>query len=200
MKRKKGGVLLILVALVLTATYVIGQPIFSVRQNRGALLSLSPGETYTFSFDVFPVASDVRYLFDVESGAPASVVIQATDGGDTYIGSMTPLYGSNGLPAGTYAVSISNPMSQSISVVRYDVMSSGFPNGTVGAAVYSLLGSTGVAVAAVLSVLVGLHVATYAPTSPSPYCPYCGTRSNDQRCPQCGLPRPLVPGRMGDAR
>lgn len=200
MHRRTVGLVILLAALVSATAYGLTMQILLMREHHAGVLPLNPGEAHTFSFYVFPVASEVRFSFVVESGVPADVVIEATSDGGTYIETRTPLHGSNGLTPGTYTVTISNRDPQSLSVVRYDVTSTGFPGGSVGAAMHSAF--VVVAVAAICVGLGGLAQMLYVPRRLFQFCPHCGMqmRADEPACSRCGLPRLPVGSREGDAR
>ncbi len=200
MKRQRIGAVLIVAALVAYSSYSLVGQVLLVRQHRSGTLSISPGESFSFSFDVFPAMSEVRYSFETESGTAASVTIHETGRNLFYVGSSTPLYNSDSLPAGTYEVMISNPNAQSVSAVRYDLTSSGHPAGTVDATLYSSPVLEVMALAAASICLYGFALSPSVAAHRAVYCPRCGFRLKNEKCPSCRVPIMPTNARLGDAR
>jgi len=194
MARLRWRVLLLVAVLAVGALYVFVDQRLLVRERETGTALLSPGESFNFSFDVFPIQSEVDYSFVVESGPEATVFINSTTAGGGLVESGTPLSGGYGMGEGTYRVTIYPGASAGVgssSLVRYDVASSGYPVGSLGAVLY-FLALPVLLLLAFVGIVGFLLTMEGLPARPPAYCSYCGRKSGEWRCPFCGLPRPYI--------
>ncbi len=203
---------LIVGSLAFAAVYSAADQVLVVREGHAGVVTLDPNESFYFPFNIFGVAADLRFSLVLESGPPIGVCMFTEHDYELHLagmpwkgpgfcsGQVTTLFGAPGfpeVPEGVYRVLLTYegdeppPSDRAPSVVRFDLTSVGHPTGSLGAGVH--LGLFFVWVFLFLALFGGLVLLAEAtPLLVGPFCPYCGRRSSERRCPYCGLPPLLI--------